>query len=176
MKKFTDYLKHTKKKYQYKVKLAVEDFDVDHLKRSFQKFNVIECSEVRRTPIQRNPVDFPTLPSCRVHIIDVTLEYPTISRELEFIIHQSLGIEMSHIKVSSGNDASEQYNNNETSPIAGRDYPASPDNQDLVGQRRITDFLKNLTTGNYGVDKTLPPEFLPDAKPSSSVIGSTKRN
>lgn len=175
MKNFTDYLLKTKKVYSFKVKLAVDEVDLERLKGCLHKFIVKGISTPKRTPIQRKPLDFPSLENTSVSIIDLELEYPTVSRELEFLIHRALDIPLNAIKVTTGNECSSEYESRETSPIMGKDYPTS-DNSHLVGQKRISGFLKNLVTGNYGVNKTQTPDYLPDAQPSLSPIGSTKRN
>lgn len=171
MKSFIDYLQKGRKTYAFKLKFA-GDYDIhSELKTIMDKFKIVELSQGRRTPVQENPTDFPNVKNTNVTIFDLVVEYPSTPQVIESYISERLSINMAHICVCTDNQDAKQYVTTvEEGPLLKSDYPAS-DNQHIVGQKRVSDFLKNLQTGDYGGHKGESSEMLehPNTK---SPIGS----
>lgn len=84
MKTFREYLAECKKVYSFKIKVAgnlPENFEAD-IKERLEKYKVITFEKMATTPVQKVPLDFPTLENKEVTIYDVILEYPVTSPEL----------------------------------------------------------------------------------------------
>lgn len=155
MKKFTQYLTESTKTYSFTVKIAgdlPESVDND-LKTIMEKFSIVSCTNGKRLPIQKAQLDFPDVENCQVTIWDITVKYPTITSILENYIASNLNYPLHCVKVRNLNEPLEQYQRNldETceellnNPVMGE---ADPDAQDMVGQRRVTGFLKSIMNQN----------------------------
>lgn len=78
MKTLHDYINTIKKTYNYRLKFAIELEDEHYtiIENILQKYNLINVGDVFKTPIQKNPLDFPTLSVAEVLIIDIETEIP----------------------------------------------------------------------------------------------------
>lgn len=78
MKTLHDYINTIKKTYKYRLKFAIEleDDHFDIIESILQKYHVINVSSVYKSPIQKNPLDFPTLSVAEVIMIDIETEVP----------------------------------------------------------------------------------------------------
>lgn len=84
MKTFKDYLTESKKAYSFKVKIAgeiPESFE-DRLKERLGRCKVVTFEKMATTPVQKVPLDFPTLTNKEVTIYEVITEYPITSPEI----------------------------------------------------------------------------------------------
>jgi hypothetical protein len=85
---FKQYLAESEKTYNYRLKtVALLDKDsVSRIEKFFARYNLIKISTARRTPLQKAPLDFESIPNREVFILDLTLGLPISS----FIIHREL--------------------------------------------------------------------------------------
>lgn len=85
---FKQYLAESEKTYNYRLKtVAALDKDaVARIEKYFARHNLIKISTVRKTPLQKAPLDFESIPNREVFILDVTLGLPISS----FIIQREL--------------------------------------------------------------------------------------
>lgn len=111
MRQFKDYLTESKKKYDFRIKIA-GDFTAEqeaYLKTALNKYSVAEFKRAGKTPIQALPQDFPQVKNCEVNIYEVSLDYPTTQFELTEYIANHCGINKSHLAVKRPGEPSEEY-------------------------------------------------------------------
>ena len=149
MKSFKEYLVENKKIYKFKIKL-VGDFPKDcaeRIKTALAEFGVASVGTAKTTPISANHKDFPEHKNVAMSVFDATTQYPATSEQLHNKIVQGLGVVPDNIKVYTEKELEEialNHANDERTgeAIIGTDYEPA-DNQDLVGDKRLT-FLKSL--------------------------------
>lgn len=147
MKSFKEYLIENKKTYEFKIKVAdqnCEDFE-DKLTTSMEKFSLVKLNQTKRIPISKVPVDFPNMKNVSVTVYDLEINYPTTADMLENYIAQTTGCLRCCIKVQACNEPSERYQQQLANGLpceSQSDQETDP--QRLVGERRVSDFLKTL--------------------------------
>jgi hypothetical protein len=181
MKTFIDYLTESKKTYAFKIKVA-GDLDKDfnsNLKTCLERFSIVKMSAGKSTPIQEVPLDFPEHSNCSVTIYEVEVNYPTTTQVLTDYISSNCGCSVKDLRVRTGNEPTEQYQQSmdaEPQPVLGEAEPESTGAQELVGQKRVSDFLKELEADSKSRKiKDQPSEkadTLPEPSPGVSPIGS----
>lgn len=200
MKSFKEYLVESieEKKYTFKLKVAgdlPEHFE-DTAKAALNKYQVSSFSKIKTTPIQAKLSDFPTLENQQVTIFDVELDYPTTSQVLTSYISEHTGLNPCCIKVRSLKEEEEAELNAEhldeetKESLLLKDYEKE-NNQNIVGEKHITSFLKELAkqskekqpTQYKGVNEKILAKAAPKEKAnaqdkttmSKSPIGSTSK-
>lgn len=185
MKSFTQYLTESKKTYAFKVKVAgdlAEDFN-GKLQGALEKFAVVNMSKGKRTPIQDVPLDFPTMKNTNVTIYDLEIQYPTTSEVLENYISQTVDYPLHCIKVITANAPSEEYQEamkqkaDKKVLLQTEELEALDGGQEMVGEKRISSFLKDLAAESKaraceGQPKEKAAEFVPEQTASKSPVGS----
>lgn len=187
MKTFNQYLTESKRTYEFKIKIAgdlAEDFKTN-LQAALEKFSVVKLSNGKRTPIQETPLDFPQLKNTNVTVFDVEINYPTTGEVLENYLGQVCKQPLSNIKVVAANSAAEEYqhshdNKTESSEaLLNKEDLECDSAQDQVGEKRISNFLKDLAADAKTRSCTEQPkekeETMPEADAGVSPIGSTAR-
>jgi hypothetical protein len=179
MKSFEEYLTESKKTYQFKIKVAgdlSEDFS-SKLNSAMEKFSVVKLSKGKRTPIQEVPLDFPNLKNSTVTVFELEVTYPTTPQVLEAYLSQVCSVNPSRVVVRTANSPSEEYQKHMTdksTQIIGEVEEDIPGGQDMVGEKRISSFLKDLASVSKEV-KDQPKEKaspMPESGASISPIGS----
>ncbi len=187
MKSFTQYLTESKKTYAFKVKVAgdlAEDFN-DKLKGALEKFAIVNMSKGKRTPIQDAPLDFPAMKNTNVTIYDLEITYPTTIEVLENYISQTVSYPLHCVKVVSANAPSEEYEKQlkekaeAGEPLLQTEELESESGQEMVGEKRISSFLKDLAAeAKTRACPDQPKEKAadkPEDSDSKSPIGSNKK-
>lgn len=153
MQSFIQYLECKKRTYSYKIKLAG---DYVHTKEQFEfmleQFKLVKISDLRRTPVQECTLDFPMVKNTCVTILDIEISYPTTPQVLTSLVVDRIGIPECCILVLPTNDFSAEYIDTRTETSSNQ--PECKDPQSHVSQRRISDLLKSLQSGNFGVSTT----------------------
>jgi len=153
MKSFKEYLTESQEEKIYSFKLKVagdlpDNFD-DVMETCLKKYECSKFSKSKTVPIQEHLPDFADLKNLEVSVFDVDLKYPTTSTVLSGYISEHTGISASHIRVRSlrEEEAAQVEENQETKSgkalIGQCDYPKE-NHQDLVGEKHISKFLKEL--------------------------------
>ena len=101
MKDFKQYLVEATQEYKFKVKLALplEDSTTDMIERVLGKYDVVDITKPKTTPIQEHPMDFQNLRNAEVTMFEVTLNYPTTPATLHQDLVNLVGIPGSHLVV-----------------------------------------------------------------------------
>jgi hypothetical protein len=190
------YLTESKNTYVFKVKL-IGDHQADSvtkLKEALSQYKIVSFSEGKSCPIQETQPDFPMHKNVGVTTYEVSLGYPITSPQLAGIISDTLNLPQNGIKVRSDNDINEEEINHEHDQKTGQAYLGTDyeveNNQDLVGEKHVMRFLKELNKEKHQgtqykgvndqilakkvpVDKTISDKPKPVGK-SDSPIGSRK--
>ena len=153
MKSFKDYLTESveEKKYSFKIKVAGElpEHFEDTAKAALQKYQVASFNKGKTTPIQSKLVDFPTLENMQITVFDIDLDYPTTSQVLTSYVAEHTGVDLCCIRVRSLKEEEESEINaknlidGDTGALLNQDY-TKENNQNLVGDKHVTSFLKEL--------------------------------
>ena len=152
MKNFKEYLAESKKKYDFRVKVA-GDFTAEQetsMKSLLEKYAISGFKKSATTPIQALPLDFPQVKNCEVSIYEVTLDYPTTQQELTEYLASELGVSKQNLVVRSPHEPTEEYQTpsepREGALLDDPDYKeaGSPQFEDYYGDKYNTGFVKEL--------------------------------
>ncbi len=155
MKSFKEHLTESKKRYDFRIKIAGEftTEQEDSMKRLLGRFtdeNTLQSFKKSKTPIQAVPLDFPQVKNCEVSIYEVTLDFPTTQYELTEYLSSELGVGKSHLVVRRPGEASEEYQTpaepREGALLNDPNYTESPNAkmEDFYGDKYNSGFVKEL--------------------------------
>lgn len=151
MKPFTQYLYHTQKIYEFRVKVAEVEMSEENLakiKNALEAYGVESMGKPKRLPIQEH-TDFPKMGPCECHIIDIGLKYPTTTEQLQHIVAERAMLNKGCVCVYT-KDQFEQSITAETAPeqkdplLVDTELKSQPGAQELVGQARVGSLIKEL--------------------------------
>jgi len=184
MKSFEQYLTESKKTYEFNIGVAGElpDGFEDMLETSLKKFNIVNMSAGKRTPIQERPLDFPRLQNCEVTFFEVEVDYPTTPQVLQEYVGTCCGIDQAYVIVRNINDPREEYqkpkDNTPYESVLNTEDMGGESAQDDVAGPRIMNLLKELEvarqerdmdmTGGVTAGKT---KDIQNVENSTSVVG-----
>ena len=98
MKTFAEYLTESKHTYDYRIKIAGDvpaDF-MNGLKEKLKQFDVVSMTAPKKTPVQKQLVDFPQYNNESMTFMDVTFNYPATPPQVTQIA-QLLGLDPNRI-------------------------------------------------------------------------------
>lgn len=100
------YLAVTERTYHYRIKtvLVVDDRVKDIIERSLLKYEPLDISPPKKTLFQKSPLDFPSIPSSEVYIIDVELAFPASPFVMQDELRKALNVAQAFIVVRGDND------------------------------------------------------------------------
>ena len=125
MKNFAQYLAESERTYDYRIKICGETTTefVKQLKSKLEQFAPVKMGDIKTTPVQIIPTDFPNFKNERVSMFDVSFRYPAIEPQIKQLA-QIMGMDPNKIVMST------------------RDY-----NEDLVKEyEKIADQNQDLLT------------------------------
>jgi hypothetical protein len=148
MKTFANYLAESQRTYDYRIKICgrVDAEAVRQLKQKLDQFDPVTMSDLKATPVQMIPTDFPNYKNESVSMFDVSFRYPAIEPQIKQLA-QLLGIDPNRV-VMTNRDYNEgmikEYEkiaDENKDLLTDTDYPA-PD----ATQRALS---KDYSTGPY---------------------------
>jgi len=103
------YIAESEKKFSYRIK-SVADLPsgFEQIKRFLQRYNLIDIKKPKKTIMQKNPLDFESVPNAEVYIMDVTLGLPISSYVIQRELVGVLGLPGDYLVVRGENDPVEQ--------------------------------------------------------------------
>jgi len=148
MKKFNEYLAESQRVYNYRIKIVgdVPSGFIKALEEKLKQFDPAKISEVKTTPVQLNPAEFPAYSNERVSHMDCEFRYPAIEPQIQQIA-QLLGLDPNRIRMltvpyeDSMNKERVDVEEQNKDLLTDTDYPA-PDKQ----QKALS---KDYSTGPY---------------------------
>jgi hypothetical protein len=155
MKSFTEYLTESKKKYDFRIKIAGEvtsdqEAQLKSLLGRFAVDETLSSFKKSKTPIQSLPLDFPQVKNCEVNIYEVSLDYPTTQYELREYLASELGVGKQHLVVRAPGEPTEEYQHDEPKRegalLNDPDYKeaGNPQFEDYYGDKYNSGFVKEL--------------------------------
>jgi hypothetical protein len=181
MKRLSDYLSESKKVYPFKIGIAgtLPEGTPDHLKTMLEKFGVQSFSKGKKTPIQERPLDFPNLQNQEVTYFEVELTYPTTDAVLQEYVGSVCSVPRSHIVVRNPNTPLERIQNaeenSEYEPLLSKEELGGTSAQQMAGQSRVMDLLKELETARKEQgDSGFKLESNKDTVSIKSILGNKK--
>jgi hypothetical protein len=113
-KTLSDYLLMVQKEYTYKIKIAhsMDDKDFERMERPLLKYDIIDVKSMIKTPIQKNPLDFPTVSASEVYIIEIVSLIPISTETLRGELAKALHFHMDYIHVRNENSPYNEYEEN----------------------------------------------------------------
>lgn len=183
MKLFSQYLKESQeeKKYSFKIKIAgdLPEHCEDVMETALQKYQVSRFTKGKSAPIQASLPDFPDVKNASMTVFEADLDYPATSAIVAELIATSTGINRNSIRVrtpleEANAEIEQEHLCNDTSEaVLTKDYEKS-NNQNLVGEKYVSSFLKDLAksrketqpTQYKGVNEKLLAKSMPKEKVS----------
>jgi hypothetical protein len=193
MKNFKEYLAESERTYNYRIKVVGEvapDF-VKLIKEKLAQFDVVRMTEVKTTPVQKAPADFPAHANERVNSMDVEFRYPAIEPQIQQIA-QLLGLDPNRIRLlttayeDSMAEEKDKIEDLNKDLLTDTDYPAPDAEQNALKKDYSAPYdqhavLKNTYRSDFTVagGKTPPARTtndLPmgDKSPMTKVLRSPK--
>lgn len=151
MKTYSQYLYHTQKTYEFRIKVAnvdVSEANLLAIKNALDAYGVENIGKPKRLPIQSH-VDFPKMGPCECHVIDVCLNYPTTPELLAQIVSERALINKAQVCVKTKDQdeqstAAEAAGEHEGALLDKQELESTPEAQSVVGQARVGSLLKEL--------------------------------
>jgi hypothetical protein len=188
MKKFNEYLAESQRVYNYRIKIVgdVPTGFIKALEEKLKQFDPAKISDVKTTPVQLNPAEFPAYNNERVSHMDCEFRYPAIEPQIQQIA-QLLGLDPNRIRMltasyeDSMNKERVDVEEQNQDLLTDTDYPAPNKEQKALSKDYATGpydhaVLKNAYKSNFTVagGKTPPATTtndLPmgDTSPMSAV-------
>lgn len=176
MKTFANYLAESQRTYDYRIKIcgSVDADAVRQLKQKLDQFDPVSMTDLKTTPVQAIPTDFPNYKNESVSMFDVSFRYPAIEPQIKQLA-QLLGIDPNRVIMGTRdyNDSmSNEYKkiaDENKDLLADTDFPAD----DKVQKALIKDYsadpmdhvvLKNAYRSDFTVagGKTAPAKTTND--------------
>lgn len=160
MKSLKEYLIESKQQYSYRIKIAGEltAETIKDLKRCLEQFGLVSMSDTKKTPVVKDPYDFPEFSNVEVNIIDITVDYPvSIPQMLELV--QQIGIQPNAVKMfdqkfADSVDAERKNKEDQETPVLDKDLVPASKEQKSAGKQyagAYQDIVKDIKTRKYEV-------------------------
>lgn len=177
MKPFAHYLAESQRTYDYRIKLCGNPSTelIKELKSRLDQFDPVKMGDIKTTPIQPIPTDFPNHKNQPVAMFDVSFRYPAIEPQIKQLA-QLLGWDPNHIVMST-----RDYNESLTTEyekiadenkdlLADTDYPADDKVQKGLKKDYGTDPYDHVVLKNqYRSDFTVAGGKTPPAKTTNDL-------
>lgn len=145
------FLFESKKTYKFKIRAAgelPEGFE-DKLETALNKYQIVNFSKGKRSPITERPLDFPQLQNCEVTTYDAEVSYPTTNHVLESYLSLELNFPDTHLSVHTDSEPLEieqtiDKNEKDYTTLLTKEELGGESAQDKVGSNRVMDLLKEL--------------------------------
>lgn len=190
MKNFIEYLAESERTYNYRIKI-VGDLPggfIKALEEKLRQFDVVRMTDVKTTPVQAKPADFPAHENDRVNSMDVEFRYPAIEPQIQQIA-QLLGLDPNCIRMltvpyeDSVAEEKDKVKDQNKNLLTDTDFPAPDAEQKALSKDYSAPYdkhavLKNAYRSDFTVagGKTPPAETTNDLPMgTSSPMTRTKR-
>ena len=162
MKTFNEFLTESAKTYKFRVRVAGElpEGFVDHMKANLAKYEIINLSAGKSTPITERPLDFPNLQNMEVTHYEVELKYPATSQVLTEYLVNSCSVDRGHLIIRGDGDPIEMQQDEaeDSKPyesLLNTEDMGGESAQESVGDGHVMNLLKELEVARK--DRTIDP-------------------
>ena len=181
MKKFAHYLAESERTYDYRIKLCgdVTTEFVRQLKSKFDQFDPVKMGDVKTTPIQKIPTDFPNFQNEKVNILDVSFRYPAIEPQVKQLA-QLMGMDPNKVVMTTrdyNEELETEYERIDTENkdlLTDTDYPA--DNKVQKGLKKdygVEAHDHVVLQNEYRTDFTVAGGKTPQAQTTNDLAQGT---
>jgi len=131
MKSFSDYLREVNGLFSYRVKIAGEfsKENLEKFKEILAEFDLVECSDIRGTPIMASLEGFPNAKNQPLNMFEFTIKYPASIPQLYELVAR-MGCDENNLQIMNKNYAESMDFVNDmvdkdmaTTPRLENDYP-----------------------------------------------------
>ena len=155
MKHFKEYLAESERTYNYRIKIVGDTAPefVKLLKDKLSQFDIVKMSDVKTTPVQKAPADFPAFENDRVSSMDVEFRYPAIEPQIQQIA-QLLGLDPNRIRMlttpyeESVIEEKDKVEEQNTDLLTDTDFPAPDAEQKALSKDYSADPYKHAVLKN----------------------------
>jgi hypothetical protein len=177
MKNFKDYLAESERTYNYRIKIVGDTPSglVKALEEKLQQFDVIKMSDVKTTPVQSKPADFPAFENDRVSSMDVEFRYPAIEPQIQQIA-QLLGLDPNRIRLlttayeDSMAEEKQKVEDQNKDLLTDTDFPAPDAEQKALSKDYSANPYKHAVLKNtYRSDFTVAGGKTPPAETTNDL-------
>lgn len=182
MKNFAQYLAESERTYDYRIKMCgdVTTEFVRQLKSKFDQFAPVKMGDVKTTPIQKIPTDFPNFKNEKVNIIDVSFRYPAIEPQIKQLA-QLMGMDPNKIVMTTrdyNEELEQEYQRIDTENqdlLTDTDYPADTKEQRALKKDYSVEAHDHVVLQNeYRSDFTVAGGKTPPAQTTNDLAQGTK--
>jgi len=182
MKKFAHYLAESERTYDYRIKLCgdVTTEFVRQLKSKFDQFDPVKMGDVKTTPIQKIPTDFPNFKNEKVNILDVSFRYPAIEPQIKQLA-QLMGMDPNKVVMTTrdyNEELETEYERIDAENkdlLADTDYPADNKVQKALKKDYGVEAHDHVVLQNeYRSDFTVAGGKTPQAQTTNDLPQGTK--
>lgn len=169
LKNFQKYFYENSKMYEFKIKLANCDVTpdlIDSIKNAVDAYQLESISKPKSLPIQEHR-EFGNLGPCECCVIDIAVKYPTIAEQIRQLVINRAQVSADRVYVYTNDQYLQEQEVEDKIVSQGADGPiiqnpelkAEPGSQDLVGQGRVSNLIKELSNAKrlntaYEIDGT----------------------
>jgi hypothetical protein len=182
MKKFNEYLAESQRVYNYRIKIVgdIPTGFVKSLEEKLKQFDPVKITDVKTTPVQLNPADFPAFGNERVSHMDCEFRYPAIEPQIQQIA-QLLGLDPNRIRMmtvpyeDSMNKERVDVEEQNQDLLTDTDYPAPDKEQKALSKDFATGPYDHAVLKNaYRTDFTVAGGKTPSARTTNDIAQGTQ--
>jgi hypothetical protein len=177
MKNFKEYLSESERTYNYRIKIVGDTPSglVKALEEKLQQFDLVKMGDVKTTPVQAKPADFPAFENDRVSSMDVEFRYPAIEPQIQQIA-QLLGLDPNRIRLlttayeDSIAEEKQKVEDQNKDLLTDTDFPAPDAEQKALKKDYSADPYKHAVLKNtYRSDFTVAGGKTPPAETTNDL-------
>jgi hypothetical protein len=177
MKNFKDYLAESQRTYNYRIKIVgdIEPDFVKALEEKLRQFDPVKVGDIKKTPIQLKPADFPAHANESVTSMDCEFRYPAIEPQIQQIA-QLLGLDPNRIRMLTSTyedsmvDEKEKIEEQNKDLLTDTDYPAPDAEQKALSKDYSAPYDQHAVLKNaYRSDFTVAGGKTPAAKTTNDL-------
>lgn len=182
MKTFAHYLAESQRTYDYRIKIcgSVDADAIRQLKQKLDQFDPVSMTDLKTTPVQAIPTDFPNYKNESVSMFDVSFRYPAIEPQIKQLA-QLLGIDPNRVIMGTrdyNESMSTEYSkiaDENQDLLADTDYPADDAEQRALKKDYSADPMDHVVLKNaYRSDFTVAGGKTAPAKTTNDLPQGTK--
>jgi len=177
MKRFAQYLAESERTYDYRIKICGNPSTeaVKELKAKMDQFDPVSMGDIRTTPIQIIPTDFPNFKNESVTMFDVSFRYPAIEPQIKQLA-QLQGMDPNRVVMTTKDynesmvDEYEKIDAENKDLLANPDYPAPDREQKALKKDYSVEAHDHVVLKNaYRTDFTVAGGKTPAAKTTNDI-------
>jgi len=183
MKPFAQYLAENERTYDYRIKICGDTANTENikeLKSKLDQFDPAKLSDVKTTPVQLTPTDFPNCKNDAVTMFDCSFRYPAIEPQIKQL-WQLMGNDPNKIVMltASHDDGLvaeyKRIGDENKDLIADTNYPADTAEQKALNKDHSADpFQHQVLKNAYRSDFTIAGGKTPAAKTTNDIPQGNK--